>query len=104
MERLRHLEGVIVRLQADLAGRSSILLAENKEVSGGKVRDTGEDCTGSETMNREENGLEGVTKLETELGRLAIRDGRSRYVVSSFWASLDEEVCIVPCQVLHIGF
>lgn len=30
--------------------------------------------------------------LETEFGRLAIGEGRSRYVTSNFWASLNDEV------------
>ncbi|KAL7933083.1 hypothetical protein V8C35DRAFT_327862 [Trichoderma chlorosporum] len=33
-----------------------------------------------------------IAELGTELGRLAVGDGRSRYISSSFWASLDEEV------------
>jgi hypothetical protein len=93
MERLRNLKNVIVRLQADLAVKSSPALAEDEEIPGTVVQEMKMDSSQTESTNRDQSCMGGATELETELGRLAIEDGRSRYVVSSFWASLDEEVC-----------
>jgi hypothetical protein len=50
-------------------------------------------------VDGEQTFVDDKTELESDLGRLAVGDGRSRYIVSSFWASLNEEV---PCYTLRI--
>ena len=91
MERLRQLEDVIGRLRADIEPSrlpvgddlDKIPVHKDNHVSGETERtDDVQSCTAD------------TTELESEFGRLAIGDGRSRYVVGSFWANLYEEVCM----------
>lgn len=40
-----------------------------------------------------------IAGLETRFGRLVVDEGKSRYINSSFWANLDNEVCDLVCFV-----
>jgi hypothetical protein len=92
MERLRHLEDVIGRLKADLEIRPSHILAKDEESASRLAEEVRSDTGRANATNQVRNCVEEVSHLQTELGRLAIGEGRSRYVVGSFWASLDEQV------------
>jgi hypothetical protein len=78
MERLRHLESIVGRLRSDL--HVDPLLADKD----GPDDSLANPCHQPSPSN--------TSDLEAEFGRLAIADGRSRYVVGSFWASLADEV------------
>lgn len=90
MERLGHLEDVIKHMRKDLEGKSPQPLVEMgkaAEQSTNEIKNIPTDPSshGQNSMGRADG-------LETEFGRLAIGEGRSRYITSNFWASLNEEV------------
>lgn len=85
MERLKRLEGVVQTLNAQV--EEGELEAKSRQ-----------DSIADECANRRNNGAstapvdESVEGLETRFGRLVVDEGRSRYINSSFWASLSTEV------------
>ncbi|KAM6483680.1 hypothetical protein HDV62DRAFT_359091 [Trichoderma sp. SZMC 28011] len=94
LERLQHLEGVIGHLRDNYSQGGTQQSPKTTEARANAIIE-GREATrrSSPTNNRgTQNQNDAVTELGTELGRLAIGDGRSRYISSSFWASLDEEV------------
>ncbi|KAF4984935.1 hypothetical protein FDECE_16964 [Fusarium decemcellulare] len=84
LERLRHLETIISRMQSHLG----------PEV----LRDIASDTTTTKQLLRkgtstpQSDSAKDVDELGTDFGRLAMGDGRSRYVIGSCWASLSDEV------------
>lgn len=88
MERLRRLEDAIGTLRSELKLESSPAVPQGtvpiETSSYGKFNDS--------ALSRRWSCADEMSHLETEVGRLAVGEGRSRYVVSSYWASLDEEV------------
>jgi hypothetical protein len=80
MERLGHLEAVIERLQNQIRVGSSSASASNELIQG-EPRDS--KPSGSENQ---------IGELQNEFGRLAVGNGKSRYITSNFWASIHEEV------------
>jgi hypothetical protein len=86
VERLRHLENMIGRLRAEIA-RSSQQQGDRASIEH-NIRGQNSPASDGTSDENEASGL------ETEFGRLAIGNGKTRYVLSSFWASLDEEVGI----------
>jgi hypothetical protein len=92
MERLRRLESVIENLQADLVTKSDQLMAlgdgAQRDVS--QQRSEGEKSPDSSKAGQTQ--ARGVSSLDAEFGKLAVREGRSRYVTENFWATLSDEV------------
>ncbi|KAJ3532954.1 hypothetical protein NM208_g8202 [Fusarium decemcellulare] len=84
LERLRHLETIISRMQNHLG----------PEV----LRDIASDAANLKqlpkktTQTPQLESAKDVDELGTDFGRLAMGDGRSRYVIGSCWASLSDEV------------
>jgi hypothetical protein len=104
MERLHHLEDAIGSLRAELSFESSRVVAEGEGIAERSAQEKGTDSTQIESTHHGRSCMDEVTGLETEFGRLAVGDGRSRYIVGSFWASLNEEVChytpLGPVEIL----
>jgi hypothetical protein len=92
MDRLRKLEGVVQSLNAQVeeeqAGHGDVDTRNNKE--GGEERG-GCPIGMDSTRVVVDNSVEG---LESRFGRLVVDQGRSRYINNSFWASLNNEVCL----------
>lgn len=97
LERLQHLEGVIGHLRENYNQGVSQLFSEKANTSI-KANSRGPKAISqSHSPNGRGARKDDVAELGTELGRLAVGEGRSRYISSSFWASLDEEVrCRLP--------
>jgi hypothetical protein len=95
LERLQHLEGVIGILRDNYSQGATKQSPEATEACVNAIREEGETTYPSDSTSDRRTQDDAVAELGTELGRLAVGDGRSRYISSSFWASLDEEVCIV---------
>lgn len=74
-ERIRHLEHVINHMKKHL---DRALIPEETE---------------SSPHSDSTKDVDEIDDLDTEFGRLAMGNGRSRYMNSTYWASLDEEVC-----------
>lgn len=93
LSRLRRLEGVIERLSAQ-AGDSSYTsnvtspVPRNDDAAVNNQGDSS-DCPHPLGVDQKNNTQE---ELVGEIGRLAIVEGRSRYVSNRLWASLGEEV------------
>lgn len=100
LSRLKRLEGVIEKLSernADTTSSTSnvtspVLGNENVPVNEGHSR---EDDGGR--SRRDDGGCPSARdrphgRIENELGRLVIEEGRSRYVSSRLWTSLGDEV------------
>lgn len=95
LERLQHLEGVIGILRDNYSQGATNQSPETTEACFNAVTEESEVIHPSDSTSRRRTQDNAVAELGTELGRLAVGDGRSRYISSSFWASLDEEVCIM---------
>lgn len=95
LERLQHLEGVIGILRDNYSQGATNQSPETTEACFNAVTEESEAIHPSDSTSRRRTQDNAVAELGTELGRLAVGDGRSRYISSSFWASLDEEVCIM---------
>lgn len=93
LERLQHLEGVIGHLRDNYNQGATQQSPKTTEVRANAIIEEREATRRSSPTNNRGTQNDAVTELGTELGRLATGDGRSRYISSSFWASLDEEVC-----------
>jgi hypothetical protein len=93
MDRLKRLEGVVQSLNAQVEEHEQE--AANRERQGS----SDERLNGSESPSvAEDNSVEG---LESRFGRLVVDRGRSRYINNSFWASLNNEVCLA--EAVEIG-
>lgn len=95
LERLQHLEGVIGLLRDNYSQGATNQSPETTEVCLNAMIEEGETAYLSNSTSGRRTQNDAVAELGTELGRLAVGDGHSRYISSSFWASLDEEVCIM---------
>jgi hypothetical protein len=91
MERLRHLESIVGRLRNDLE-LDQPSLDEETPADSPSVETTNPSSLPDSVCDRPGQSQEPGIQLEAEFGKLAIANGRSRYVVNSFWATLDEEV------------
>ncbi|PVH93292.1 hypothetical protein DM02DRAFT_619357 [Periconia macrospinosa] len=98
LDRLRRLEGVVQSLNAQVEEHEQEAAQRERkaaEIDSKSTEDEGseERCPMGSMGQRpsviEETSVEG---LETRFGRLVVDQGRSRYVNSSFWASLNNEV------------
>lgn len=89
LERVKYLEGVVQQLRAELELRQPTRNDENNNpLNRGQTRP-------SSHAHPEDNGLgdkNEIADLQAEFGQLAIGEGRSRYIVSNFWANLTEQV------------
>ncbi|PNS15641.1 hypothetical protein CAC42_4093 [Sphaceloma murrayae] len=105
LDRLRRLEGVVKGLGVDVSTSSGhpVDLAvkdartQDEHHSGASsphseqpVRRSAEGCPNARKDDQEEQPNHGP--LENRFGRLVVSEGRSRYVNTSFWASLSNEV------------
>lgn len=97
LERLQHLEGVISHLRENYVQGASQPSSENTKVHTNTNIEEADTAPRSDSTNSKIAKHDAVAELGTELGRLAVGDGRSRYINSSFWASLDEEICANEC-------
>ncbi|KAF4453165.1 fungal specific transcription factor domain-containing protein [Fusarium austroafricanum] len=85
LERLRHLEGVISRMQQHLDPALVESLTSTESTPGSLKAD-------STTQSDSTQSIDEIAELDTELGKLAMDDGRSIYIIGNSWASLDDEV------------
>lgn len=92
LERLQHLEGVIGILRDNYSQGATTQSPETTGVYINAITEEGDTSHLSDSTSCRRAQDDAVAELGTELGRLAVGDGRSRYISSSFWASLDEEV------------
>ncbi|UKZ74868.1 hypothetical protein TrVFT333_002538 [Trichoderma virens FT-333] len=92
LERLQHLEGVIGHLRDSYGQGTTQKSTKTAEVRANASIEGCETTPRSDSTDSRRTQPNAVAELGTELGRLAVGDGRSRYISSSFWASLDEEV------------
>lgn len=86
LERLRRLEGVVSSLNAQVEEHEQEAVDRDKERRS-STSDQG--CSRHSPSVAADNSVDG---LETRFGRLVVEKGRSRYINSSFWASLNNEV------------
>ncbi|KAK1238852.1 hypothetical protein MKX08_005913 [Trichoderma sp. CBMAI-0020] len=91
-ERLQHLEGVIGILRDNYSQGATNQSPGTAEAFVKAITEEGKTTHLSDSTRGRTTQDDAVAELGTELGRLAVGDGRSRYISSSFWASLDEEV------------
>lgn len=99
LERLQHLEGVIGLLRDNYSQGATKQSPKTTEVCVNAILEEGETTHLFDSISSRRIQNDRVAELGADLGRLAVGDGRSRYISSSFWASLDEEVC---CMLQHI--
>ncbi|TFB06975.1 Bikaverin cluster transcription factor bik5 [Trichoderma ghanense] len=92
LERLQHLEGVIGHLRDNYSQVAKQPSSQQAEVRPTPDIREADSTPHSDSANGGGSQNDALGELGTELGRLAIGDGQSRYISSSFWASLDEEV------------
>ncbi|KID83504.1 fungal specific transcription factor domain-containing protein [Metarhizium guizhouense ARSEF 977] len=101
LERVRYLEGVVQQLRAKLESLSASHEGGDGASSRGHTASPAQphaahDADGVPGLHEEDEDEdeeeEEVTQLQTEFGQLAVGDGRSRYIVSNFWANLTEKV------------
>jgi hypothetical protein len=95
LERLQHLEGVIGLLRDSYSQGVTKQPPEAAKASINTITEQNDTANPCDLIGGGGAQDDAVAELGTELGRLAVGDGRSRYISSSFWASLEEEVCIV---------
>ncbi|CAH0046607.1 unnamed protein product [Clonostachys solani] len=88
MERLRRLEGTINRMQKHMSPELAQRLASDESPPHNQTWDDADSTSQSGPILP----VDDVAGLGTDLGRLALEDGRSRYIIGSSWASLDDEV------------
>jgi hypothetical protein len=70
------------------------MTAQNLALQEPKVQElTSTDADSALSFNPSTSGDAEVAELGTEFERLALENGRSRYVTGNFWASLADEVC-----------
>ncbi|KAF5124130.1 Bikaverin cluster transcription factor bik5 [Metarhizium anisopliae] len=99
LERVRYLEGVVQQLRAKLESLSGPHEGGDGASSRGQTASPAQphaahDADGVPGLHEEDEDEDEdeVTQLQTEFGQLAVGDGRSRYIVSNFWANLTEKV------------
>jgi hypothetical protein len=89
MKRLRRLEGTINRMQKHIGPELAQRLASDES----PPRSPTWDDTDSTSQSDPASSVDDIDGLGKDLGRLALENGRSRYIIGSSWASLDDEVC-----------
>jgi hypothetical protein len=89
LERLRQLEDVMEHLRGELG------LERSNVLTGSEAHTASASSKGDEPSAVLPN-QDDIAGLEVDLGRLAIGAGQTRYVLSSFWASLNDEVSREP--------
>lgn len=97
LERLRRLEGVVSSLNAQVEEHEQEAAEREK---GGSIADSSCPYSNGQTNPNAparssvavDDSVEG---LENRFGRLVVENGRSRYINNSFWASLNNEVCVL---------
>lgn len=95
LDRVRHLENVIDHMQKYIDPTIALPLAINgspPKVQKVQKNDKNEKNESSPHSISTESANE-MASLDTEFGRLAMGNGRSRYMIGNYWASLDDEVC-----------
>ncbi|KAH0591667.1 hypothetical protein MHUMG1_10598 [Metarhizium humberi] len=95
VERVKYLDGVVQELKTKLESISSPKLRRDDGVHSMLNQEYKVSSARPHLTYRDEGepGLDKkVTQLRTEFGQLAVGDGRSRYIVSNFWADLTEKV------------
>lgn len=88
MERVKYLERVIGRMQKHLDPelvKNAFYDDQGSERNWPKVDDFRSGLKDAHTTDE-------VADLGADFGKLAMEDGRSRYITSNAWASLDDEV------------
>ena len=93
MERLKRLEGVVQTLNAQVEEEQQAHSDEGQRSRQGSHANGEGKCPrgpGSPTVAVDDT----VDGLESRFGRLVVDEGRSRYINNSFWASLNNEVCL----------
>lgn len=89
LARLRRLEGVVQSLGAQVDEDGGISPTDRKKSAPSVPEPAPRGYTDTDPKK--------ITKPPNkEFGRLVIEEGRSRYVSNSFWASLGDEVCLIP--------
>ncbi|KAK7214655.1 hypothetical protein V2G26_002658 [Clonostachys chloroleuca] len=88
MERLRRLEGTINRMQKHIGPELAQRLASDESPPHSPTWDD----TASASQSDPTPSIDEVDGLGNDLGRLALENGRSRYIIGTSWASLDDEV------------
>lgn len=94
MDRLRRLEGVVQSLNAQVEEHEQEAADRTQTQDQDRSRQaSSSDCFPSRVSPSValDNTVEG---LESRFGRLVVDQGRSRYINNSFWASLNNEVCV----------
>ncbi|KID70594.1 fungal specific transcription factor domain-containing protein, partial [Metarhizium hybridum] len=99
LERVRYLEGVVQQLRAKLESLTGSHEGGDDASSRGHTASPAQphaahEADGVPGLHEEDEAEdeEEMTQLQTEFGQLAVGDGRSRYIVSNFWANLTEKV------------
>ncbi|CAG9996811.1 unnamed protein product [Clonostachys byssicola] len=88
MERLRRLEGTINRMQKHISPELAQRLASDESPPHSPTWDDTDSTSQSDPIP----SVDDINSLGNDLGRLALENGRSRYIIGSSWASLDDEV------------
>lgn len=89
MDRLQRLESTINRMQKHISPELAQRLASDESPPDSPTLDD----TDSTPQSGPAQSVDDMANLGTELGILALENGRSRYIVGNSWASLDDEVC-----------
>ncbi|KAH8811142.1 fungal-specific transcription factor domain-containing protein [Xylogone sp. PMI_703] len=92
IQRLSHLEDAIAHLRKDLDVKSSQPLTKGDKAVEGLTAEYTKDATPPGQTSHDWSHQDEETELGIEFGRLAVGDGRSRYITSTFWANIREEV------------
>ncbi|VUC33654.1 unnamed protein product [Clonostachys rosea] len=87
-ERLQRLEDTISRMQKHLDPELARRLASDELPSGSLAWEN----TDTALPSKPAPYTDDVADLGAEFGRLALENGRSRYIIGNSWASLDDEV------------
>jgi hypothetical protein len=108
IDRLKKLEGVVQMLGSQVQpedesspAKDGEKQSEGAETHEEKIHKAIKELKDLKRQKREAEGDKkpppGTTGLENRFGRLVVEEGRSRYINPSFWASLSNEVCSIPC-------
>jgi hypothetical protein len=98
MDRLKRLEGVVLSLNAQVEEHEQEAAVREKRKEDGT---TDENFPNGRRESRSVVFDTSVEGLETRFGRLVVDQGRSRYINNSFWASLNNEVCLQTTRIIR---
>lgn len=93
LERLRRLEGVVQTLNAQVEEHEQEAAERTRKQSAPSEPAVWCRSESNRNVAVDNASDKSAEELESRFGRLVIDQGRSRYVNSSFWASLNREVC-----------